>query len=76
MTKLKDKRVEDLLDSLLSDYKSPEDVVGVDGLLKKLTKRVLERVLDSELTEHLGYEKHSIGGSNSGNSRNGRSRKV
>ena len=75
MTKLKDKRVEDLLDNLISDYKSPEDVIGENGLLKQLTKRVLERMLDSELTEHLGYEKHSIGGSNSGNSRNGRSKK-
>jgi putative transposase len=75
MTKLKDKRVENLLDSLISDYKSPEDVIGENGLLKRLTKRVLERLLESELTEHLGYEKHSIGGTNSGNSRNGRSQK-
>lgn len=75
MTKLKDKRVEALLDNLISDYKSPEDVIGENGLLKQLTKRVLERMLESELAEHLGYEKHSIGGNNSGNSRNGRSKK-
>jgi len=75
MTKLNDKQVDDLLDKLISDYKSPEDVVGENGLLNQLTKRVLERVLDSELTDHLGYQKNSILGNNSGNSRNGRSKK-
>ena len=75
MTKLNDKQVDDLLDKLISDYKSPEDVVGENGLLNQLTKRVLERVLDSELTDHLGYQKNSILGNNSGNSCNGRSKK-
>ena len=75
MTKLKDKEVDDLLDHLISDYKSPEEVVGENGLLNQLTKRVLERMLNSELTEHLGYTKNSILGNNSGNSRNGRSKK-
>ena len=75
MTKLQDKRIEELLDNVISDYKNVEDVVGENGLLKQLTKRVLERMLDSELTEHLGYAKHSLVGKNSGNSRNGRSKK-
>ena len=75
MSKLNDKRVDDLLDKLVSDYKTPEDVVGENGLLNQLTKRVLERMLDSEPTDHLGCEKNSIPGNNSGNSRNGRSKK-
>lgn len=66
----------DLIDQLLKDYKSPEDVLGENGLLKQLTKAVLERAMQAELTHHLGYEKHSPEGNNSGNSRNGRSRKT
>ena len=66
----------DLIDQLLKDYKSPEDVLGENGLLKQLTKAVLERAMAAELTHHLGYEKHSPEGNNSGNSRNGRSKKT
>ncbi|MGA9771915.1 MAG: IS256 family transposase [Blastocatellia bacterium] len=66
----------DLIDQLLKDYKSPEDVLGENGLLKQLTKAVLERALKAELTHHLGYEKHSPEGNNSGNSRNGKSSKT
>lgn len=66
----------DLIDQLLKDYKSPEDVLGENGLLKQLTKAVLERAMQAELTHHLGYEKHEPKGTNSGNSRNGRSKKT
>ena len=66
----------DLIDQLLKDYKSPEDVLGENGLLKQLTKAVLERALKAELTHHLGYEKHSPEGQNSGNSRNGKTKKT
>lgn len=66
----------ELLDELLKDYKSPEDMFGDDGLLQQLTKAVVERALQSELTHHLGYEKHDPAGANSGNSRNGKSQKT
>ena len=66
----------DLIDQLLKDYQSPEDVLGENGLLKQLTKAVLERALRAELSHHLGYEKHSLKGNNSGNSRNGTSKKT
>lgn len=66
----------ELLDELLKDYKSPEDMFGHDGLLQQLTKAVVERALQGELTHHLGYEKHSPEGNNSGNSRNGKSKKT
>jgi transposase-like protein len=36
-------------------HKKPEDLIGENGLLKQLTKRLLERVIQTELTEHLGY---------------------
>ena len=66
--------VDAMLDRLL-EGKRPEEVVGQGGLLEDLTKRLLERALEGELTEHLGYEKHAREGRNGGNSRNGRNRK-
>jgi putative transposase len=46
-------------------------LTGPDGLLKQLTKAVLETALNEEMTEHLGYAKHDPGGAGSGNIRNG-----
>ncbi|MFI6333316.1 transposase, partial [Micromonospora chersina] len=46
-------------------------LTGPDGLLKQLTKTVLETALNEEMTEHLGYEKHDRAGAGSGNIRNG-----
>jgi putative transposase len=65
-----------LIDKLLADYKTPEDIIGTNGLLKQLTKAVLERAMQAEMTEHLGYEKHDPAGNNSGNSRNGATTKT
>src|SRR5215203_5446545 len=47
------------------------ELVGPDGLLSQLTKRVLETALEAEMTDHLGYDKHHPMGRNRGNSRNG-----
>ena len=66
----------EVLDELIKDYKKPEDLIGETGLLKQLTKALLERAMGAELTEHLGYEKYDPGGYNSGNSRNGSSAKT
>jgi putative transposase len=66
----------ELLDELLKDYKKPDDLLGQDGLLQQLTKALVERALDGELTHHLGYEKHDSSGDNSGNSRNGTTPKT
>jgi transposase-like protein len=62
--------VDKLLDELLQG-KTPEEILGREGLLKGLTKRLVERALEGEMTTHLGYEKHAPEGRNSGNSRNG-----
>lgn len=59
----------------LSKAKTYEDLMGSDGAIKKLMKNAIELMLESELTEHLGYEKHSVSGKNTGNSRNGRTKK-
>jgi len=64
---------QELLEELLKDYKSPEDLLGQGGLLKELTKALVEKALDGELTHHLGYPKHSA--SKSDNARNGKSKK-
>jgi putative transposase len=64
-----------LVDELLKDYKSPEQIIGENGLLKQLTKALLERALHAEMTNHLGYGKHDPAGYNSGNSRNGTTKK-
>lgn len=55
---------EDLLDQLIKDYKKPEDLIGENGLLKQLTKRLLEKAMQAEITEHLGHEKHAPSGKN------------
>jgi putative transposase len=64
-----------VLDQLLKGCQKPEDIVGEGGLLKQLTKALLERALSGELTHHLGYEKHDPAGYKTGNSRNGTSQK-
>lgn len=74
MAEKSEQDIDAMLDGLL-EGKRPEEVVGQGGLLEDLTKRLLERALEGELTEHLGYEKHSAEGRNGGNSRNGRNRK-
>lgn len=67
---------DELLDELLKEYKSPEDLIGKDGILKQLTKRLVERAMEAELTHHLGYAKYRPEGKNTGNSRNGTSSKT
>jgi putative transposase len=65
-----------LIDKLLAEHgHRPEDIAGENGLLKQLTKAVLERAMQAELTAHLGYEKHDPAGYKTGNSRNGKTRK-
>ena len=67
---------EALLDELLKDYTDPKDILGEHGLLKQLTKRVVERALAAELTAHLGYAPHARHGSEDQNARNGKSTKT
>jgi len=66
----------DLIDALLSNYKKPEDLIGENGLLKQLTKALVERALQAEMTEHLGHDKHSPVNNTAGNTRNGKSTKT
>jgi putative transposase len=65
----------DLLDKLLKDM-DPEEALGPDGLLKQMKKALIEKALEAEMSDHLGYEKHAPVGRDGGNSRNGHSRKT
>lgn len=65
-----------VLDEILKDYEKPEDLFSENGLLQQLTKALVERALNGEMTHHLGYEKHNPDGNNSGNSRNGTTPKT
>lgn len=76
MSKKKHDVPEELLAGLLANYKNPEDLIGEEGLLKHLTKLVVERALEAELSEHLGHDKHGSVANDTGNTRNGKSRKT
>ena len=67
---------EELLESLLSNYQKPEDLLGDSGLLKQLTKRLVEKALEAEMSEHLGHERHDTVQNDEGNTRNGKSKKT
>ena len=67
---------DELVSSLLANYKKPEDLIGENGLLKQLTKLLVEKALDAEMTEHLGHGRHEPVANPVGNTRNGRSRKT
>ena len=65
------------MDALLADAEaSGTPIDGPDGLLAQITKSVLERALDVEIADHLGYEHGDPAGNGSGNSRNGHGRKT
>jgi putative transposase len=75
MTSKKTKK-DALIDELLEDCHDPKDILGKNGLLKQLTKRLVERTLEAELTDHLGYEPHALTGHGTGNNRNGKGHKT
>jgi putative transposase len=67
---------DEVLDQILANYTKPEDLTGKHGILKQLTARLVERALQSEISEHLGYEKHDPKGRGTPNSRNRTSPKT
>jgi len=70
----RDKEVDAALDELLKGHR-PEDILNEGGLVQDLNRRLMERALEGEMTDHLGYEKHSSEGRDRGNSRNGKTSK-
>jgi transposase-like protein len=80
MARKKQKKEKDAIDQILDtiDFRglTQDEVAGQGGLIKQLSGRILQRALEAEMTEHLGYEKDSKAGDNSGNSRNGHTEKT
>ena len=66
----------EILDELLKDYKGPDDFYGPDGLIKQLSKALIERMMEAELTDQLGYEKSESGEKQTENRRNGKTSKT
>ena len=67
---------DDLVAQLLGNYQKPEDLIGENGLLKQLTKLLVEKALDAEMAHHLGHDKHEPVANPAGNTRNGKSKKT
>ena len=67
---------DEVLDELLAGAQGEEEIVGPGGLLSQLTKRLVERAMEVELTDHLGYEPHLEPPGGAGNARNGTTPKT
>ncbi len=67
---------DELVAQLLGNYQKPEDLIGENGLLKQLTKLLVEKALEAEMAQHLGHDKHESVINPAGNTRNGKSRKT
>jgi putative transposase len=67
---------DEVIDELLAGARSEEEIAGPGGLLAQLTKRLIERALGVELSEHLGYERHAEPPGGAGNTRNGTTAKT
>ena len=67
--------IEQIISQLDLSGMTQEKLFGQDGIIRNLTSRLLNRILEAEMDVHLGYKKHSNDGDNSGNSRNGYSKK-
>jgi putative transposase len=66
---------DEVIDQLLAGASSEQEIAGPGGLLAQLTKRLVERAMEVELTDHLGYEPHQEPPGGTGNTRNGTSPK-
>ena len=75
MATTKDSLIEDLLKDIDFSKLTTEQITGESGLLKQLTKRIVEAAMNAEMKDHLGYEINNPDGNNTGNSRNGTSKK-
>jgi transposase-like protein len=69
---MRDKLPDELVDELLAGARTEEEIFGQGGLFSQLTKRLVERAMEVELTDHLGYEPHQEPPGGTGNTRNGK----
>jgi len=73
---VRDRLADEVIDELLAGARTEEEIVGPGGVLAQLTKRLVERAMSGELTEHLGYEPHQEPPGGAGNTRNGSTAKT
>jgi putative transposase len=73
---VRDRLSDELIDELLAGAQTEEELVGPGGLLADLTRRLVERAMSAELTEHLGYEPHQEPPGGTSNTRNGTTPKT
>src|SRR5438876_7912311 len=73
---VRDRLADEVIDELLAGARTEEEIVGPGGVLAQLTKRLVERAMSAELTEHLGYEPHQEPPGGIGNTRNGSTAKT
>ena len=76
MTAKRQKKEKDVIDQLDFHGMTRDELTGKDGLLRQLTSRFYERILNAEMDEYLVYKKHDNAGDHCGNSRNGYSEKT
>ena len=68
---LRRKLPDDVVDELLAGATTEQEIAGPGGVLSQLTKRLIERALEVELTDHVGYDRHQEPPGGAGNTRNG-----
>jgi hypothetical protein len=73
---VRDRLADEVIDELLAGARTEEEIVGPGGVLAQLTKRLVERAMSAELTEHLGYEPHQEPPGGTDNTRNGSTPKT
>src|SRR5512133_3836294 len=73
---VRDRLSDGVIDELLAGARTEEEIVGPGGVLAQLTKRLVERAMSAELTDHLGYEPHQEPPGGAGNTRNGSTPKT
>src|SRR5512144_2751065 len=73
---VRDRLSDELIDELLAGARTEQEIAGPGGLLADLTRRLVERALSAELTEHLGYQPHQEPPGGTDNARNGTTPKT
>ena len=73
---VRDRLSDEVVDELLAGARTEEEIVGPGGVLAQLTKRLVERAMSAELSDHLGYEPHQEPPGGVGNTRNGSTPKT
>ena len=67
---------DEVLDQLLKNYRKPEDLLASEGIIKQLTKRAIERIMNAEMDYRLDSEENTESGREAGNCRSGKGHKM